>query len=537
MLALSRELSAYFPRPYSHEVTAYAGYTREVQLIAVGMAQTRLMLLAGAGNTVGVTALLDASIDSLTVVDAEGSTALMIACRKGHTKTVVALLVATTRYNEPPSTTRTYILTEVPVGTASLIKALIEAEDMLGTTPLMMAAKNGHSDTVEVLLNALETSGEITSAVNRQEHGLGHTALMMAADGGHFRVVKQLIAVHNVNLNAVGDIGENAWTMASMQAVSAAEGLIVDENYRLCADALEQAPSFDINAASPLGVTALIVAAAGGQRTIVAHLLQAPHINVDAADWRGWTPLMRAANEDRYNTILFLLVALAVPGGPPGIDVNAIGDGGVTAYTLAQAAGHIVVARILATDPSFDPNTSNDQGHTGLMVAANSLVSTADDTSTLFQTVTVHLSTPGIDVNQVEGPPSLGYTAIMFAAKRGHNEVVSSMLKLPGIDVNVASDEGETVFTILAERAASDPTALARLIMVVTHPNFDINAPDSNGDSALILAAAAGHVATMAHLLAVHSCDAQLANQNGDTALSVATAYGHADVVSLLQAQ
>ena len=336
------QLSACFPGRTVTRLQRTKVTRGKVQLIAVGMAQTRLMLLAGAGNTVGVTALLDASIDSLTVVDAEGSTALMIACRKGHTPTVVALLVATTRYNEPPSTTRTYILTEVPVGTASLIKALIEAEDMLGTTPLMMAAKNGHSDTVEVLLNALETSGEITSAVNRQEHGLGHTALMMAADGGHFRVVKQLIAVHNVNLNAVGDIGENAWTMASMQAVSAAEGLIVDENYRLCADALEQAPSFDINAASPLGVTALIVAAAGGQRTIVAHLLQAPHINVDAADWRGWTPLMRAANEDRYNTILFLLVALAVPGGPPGIDVNAIGDGGVTAYTLAQAAGHIV---------------------------------------------------------------------------------------------------------------------------------------------------------------------------------------------------
>jgi len=163
---------------------------------------------------------------NVEAVDEAGETALMIAAKKGHTDTVNVL--------------------------AGTYNANVEAFDQNGWTALMRAAKNGHADTVNVL-------GTYNANVEAFDED-GWTALMFAAYYGHADTVNVLAGTYNAN----------------------------------------------VEAATRDGGTALMFAAGNGHTDTVNALAGTHNANVEAVDQNGCTALMHAAYYGHADTVKWL---------------------------------------------------------------------------------------------------------------------------------------------------------------------------------------------------------------------------------------
>ena len=155
-----------------------------------------------------------------------------------------------------------------------------DARDGEGQTPLMWAARNGHKDTVELLLG---TGKADVDAKNND----GRTALSRAARKGHKDTVELLLGTSKVD---------------------------VDTKYSS-------------------GLTALMLAAEIGHKDTVEVLLSVGKADVDAKSEFGWTPLMWAADNGHKDTVEVLL-------GIGKADVEAKSNNGSTALAWAARAGH-----------------------------------------------------------------------------------------------------------------------------------------------------------------------------------------------------
>jgi ankyrin repeat protein len=186
----------------------------------------------------------------------EGTTPLHLAAANGH-RDVAELLLAN--------------------------KADVNAKDIMGATPLDHAAGNGRKDTAELLLAN-------KADVNAKDH-VGGTPLHYAAGKGH-KDVAQLLLVNKADVNAKANQGE----------------------------------------------TPLFVAAALGQKD-VAQLLLANHADVNAKNNVGITPLREALDTNHKDVAELLLANKA--------DVNARDNNGDTLLSSALAAGHKDTAEFL----------------------------------------------------------------------------------------------------------------------------------------------------------------------------------------------
>jgi hypothetical protein len=93
---------------------------------------------------------------------------------------------------------------------------------------------------------------------------------------------------------------------------------------------------------------------------------------------------------------------------------------------------------------------------------------------------------------------------------------------------------GGFMSTSLQKAAFSGDAALVEAALECTHTNLD--APNAEGQTALIIAAGRGHV-QVARALADAGADLDATDANGHTAWQVATAAGHAAVATVLQAK
>lgn len=120
---------------------------------------------------------------------------------------------------------------------------------------------------------------------------------------------------------------------------------------------------------------------------------------------------------------------------------------------------------------------------------------------------------------------ALGETALMLAALRGDLEVVRQLL-VQGADVNPPGD-----WTPLIYAAVKGSVAISRLLLAY---GAKINATaDSNGLTALMMAAHEGHHELVAFLLASEA-DPNLKSHAGVTALAAAREGGRKNIVELL---
>jgi uncharacterized protein len=91
--------------------------------------------------------------------NASGETAIMMAALKGHLEMVQRLIARKAAINKPGWTALHYAAAHPEAGARPIVALLLEhhayidTESPNGTTPLMMAARYGHIDTVRLLLD------------------------------------------------------------------------------------------------------------------------------------------------------------------------------------------------------------------------------------------------------------------------------------------------------------------------------------------------------------------------------------------------
>ena len=221
----------------------------------------------------------------------DGRTALTIAAYNGHTKTVKLLL--NKRAN------------------------IIDHRNIWGNTALIMAAYNGHVKTVKLLLdnkadmNLKDYSGNTALMIATQRRHIeiikllldngadrnlkdyyGETALMMVAKSAHIEIIKLLLD-HKADINLKNDSGETALMIAIDRGLIETVKLLLDNKA-------------DMNLKNYLGETALIIAAEQGLIKKVKLLLD-NGADMNIRDQRGRTALTRAVDRRHIETTHLLL--------------------------------------------------------------------------------------------------------------------------------------------------------------------------------------------------------------------------------------
>ncbi|TFK21239.1 ankyrin [Coprinopsis marcescibilis] len=212
----------------------------------------------------------------------------------------------------------------------------VNATTMFDRTPLAVAAKFGHLESVELLI------GMEGVEVNIQDDA-GRTPLILAAISGSAPVVRALLRVPGVAVNAADRMETTALMHASLRgAVDVVSELVAAEG-------------INVNAVNSEGSNAVAFAARWNQTEVLKVLLGVKGIDVNPRErHRGTaaTPLMHASRENFVEVVRLLLQH-------ENIEVNATTKDGKTALEWALDWRHHGIAELLLAREPVNLGTSS----------------------------------------------------------------------------------------------------------------------------------------------------------------------------------
>jgi ankyrin repeat protein len=421
----------------------------------------------------------------VAAAEADGTTALHYAVQQNDAELVARMLRAGADVNAANRYAVTPLKLAAINGDVRLLETLLDAGGDVnavgkdGETLLMTVARGGHVEAARLLL-------ERGAEVDARELWHGQTALMWAAAQGHPAMLRELIA-HGADVNARSN--EEEWERQRTSEPrdkwlppGALTPLLfaARENCLACVPVLVDAGA-DVNATTPDGISAVVIALINGHFDVAGALLEAG-TDPNLADYTGRTALYAAIDfntmvksnrpapkvlENRLTGLDVARLALE-----RGADVNARqtrlapyrakldrgNDGmlgaGTTAFLRAAKAGDVPAMKLLlehGADPTLGPTRS---GISPLMAAAGLGTTEADTTGrqkTQAQAIEAIqlLLDLGIDVN---AQASDGQTALHGAAMQGYDDVIR-FLAAKGAKLDTPDKDGFTPLDVALGKA------------------------------------------------------------------------------------
>ncbi len=443
--------------------------------------------------------------------------------------------------------------------------AIVNQRCKHGFTPLLSAAKHGHTDCLQELLSV---PGIEVNVINDS----GFTPLHLAARHGNLACVRALLQTRGIAVNwkTPNETMPNRMTPLDTAVIFGHQDVVkellaltrsgvnvncnhlgtplqyaaLNGNTEILQVLLDRA-DFDVNNKGIFGWTALCVAANAGHQQFVRALLQVPGILVNEPNKDGWTPLNCAAQKGHYEILKDLL---PVPGidintksndgwtplnssamkgfancvqallDAPGIQVNEVNSAGCSALSSATQGGHLDCVRQLLTAEGIDVNQACHTGLTPLSLAAQ---------FGHLAIVKAILAMPNVMVNAGKD----GFTALHYAANHGYVDIVRALLQMPGILVNSGSDSGVTPLL-----TASKKGYWQCVEELLSASGIDVNKHDGSGWTPLHQAIRSGHRKCVQALLQAESIQVNSLTQDGMFPLSIAARLGDLQSLQMLLA-
>ncbi len=522
-----------------------------------------LIAAAKANAITKITELISASVD-INRPDAEGWTALHHAASLGHIH--LAMSLVENAANESARTREGY----TPIMLAAK-KRRCDVVEMLAAYPARLQEQSKasrsttaqtrtndniryhsaalamadmpESDRVELLRNAVKKNDVATTAriiatgtaslEEQDEHG--HTLLGLAARSGNEEMIRMLLCagakVDTVDANGKAPLMHAASTRHfSSLSILLQAGALASRVDNFNHSALSHAVRNDDaelllalldgkDAAQRIDMANLLSIAATGGKTKSVRMLLAQRADLPDAD--GSLSLAAMAKKGDCNAVRTLLLA--------GADPHHKAYDGHTAFTLAAANDQLAIVKILIGHCPSRVRVSDwtqrlqeetdSQGRTALMLAVLNRKSG----------MARYLLEEGADPHKTDCE---GRNAILWAAAKGKPGMVTLLLGYRATHVS-RDKHGNTVLLSAAETGNKK---IVDLFALPSYKNsmFDMNTPNKDGDTPLIVAARNGHLAIVKSLL---DKGATLLHHNhqGRSARLESAANGHREVLQLLE--
>ncbi len=304
----------------------------------------------------------------IDAVDCEGNTALIIAAINGLSKAMKLLLKAGAKW---------------------------DARDDKGLTALHYAAIKGHKTCVELLIAHRQADINIRTSVSDPKKNIQNTPLHFAAQEGHLAICKLML------LNGADPLSENAMKITPMDMVFAGKNPDVIELFsqlpeffnpryqlnrlRVCmrddnAQAMREliAMDVDVTPVDEQGNSALHFAARD-DAVMCAKILVDTGCSVDGVDNEGNTALHRACESGSVGVVNVLILACA--------KIDAVNHEGLTPVLIAIANNHSAVLLKLALSGADLTQVSKHGVSPAVLALSKDLCSTA----TMITILTQHL--------------------------------------------------------------------------------------------------------------------------------------------------
>ena len=362
--------------------------------------------------------------------------------------------------------------------------------------------------------------------------------LVGAANDGDIKAIQQL-------LKDGTDVMERDWDDLTALIPAASNG-----HLDICKLLVQK--GIEVDATDKDGITALMEASIMGHTKVVEFLLE-NGAEVDATASSGVSALWLAASEGKTDVMKALL--------RKGADAKSTRVDGISALMTASASGHIDAAKLLLENGA-DPNATDKDGTTPLMNAAESgnvdliklLVEKAEDPVQYVNTVSAagfnaiimasaHGKAEAVDyligAGAALGPVGEnGVTPLMYAAASDHLDVVKLLVEKGNAELEALHYNKGTALTESCSAGAADVIAylleaganvesrdddnVTPLMAIASQGNFEgqkhvinklkeklsadqltehINLFSFSGGSAVMFAAAGGHLESMKQLM------------------------------------
>ena len=372
--------------------------------------------------------------------------------------------------------------------------------------PLRLAAGNGHTATVKLLL---DHGAKVCAADNKE----WDAPLRAAAENGHTETAKLLLA--------------RGATFYGPLCFAATTGNLTAVKFLINL----RADSFPPDTKG-MGVEylehALCSAAESGHTEIVEFLLD-NDANIEAKNTNTWsTPLLYASTNGHIDTVQHLL--------DRGARISALDDAGPFGpLRVAIENGHTEIVKVLLghyakISASNDEESNDEESNDEESNDEESNDEESNDEESEDEESEDEESEDEESEDEEELDLEVLEDAFNHAAGEGHLEIVKLLIDL-GVDAR--ADDSEATDGPLRRAAENGHVEIVRLLLL--EHGADARAADRKGtDAPLRLAAGNGHVEVVRLLLLEHGADARAADSEGTDAPLRLAARGQRGNVSLL---